>query len=81
MVNRNNNRFSLNLAALPGCIHPDTARALQRMGRERARLVWDWNFGIGERAVLRHRKPIPASDWAEKHRVLLISSHPGRWRN
>lgn len=81
MAITNNNFFKLDLAKLPGCIHPDTARALQRLGRERGSMVWTWNFGIGERAVLRHRKPIPASQWAERHRVLLVSSHPGPWRN
>lgn len=81
MANRNNNFFQLELANLPDRIHQDTARALQRLARERGKIVWDWKFGIGERATLRHRKPMPASQWAERHRVMHLSSRPGPWRN
>jgi phage terminase large subunit GpA-like protein len=35
----------------------------------------------GERKVLRKRRQIPASRWAEKHRVVTMSSVPGRWKN
>lgn len=38
-------------------------------------------FSTGERAVLRKRKPIPVSEWAEKHRILESSSIRGRWKN
>ncbi len=81
MANRNNNFFQLELANLPDRIHQDTARALQRLARERGKIVWDWKFVIGERATLRHRKPMPASQWAERHRVVHLSSRPGPWRN
>lgn len=67
--------------ALPGFIHPETASALERLVRKRGAVGWNWSFSIGERAVLRHRKPIPASEWAERHRVVHVSSQPGKWRN
>lgn len=66
---------------LPGCIHPETRAAVARLTVERGPIVWQWSFGRGERAVLRHRKPIPASQWAERHRVVHDSSRPGRWHN
>lgn len=65
----------------PGWIHPETAAAVARLTAERGGIVWHWTFGRGERAVLRHRQPIPASLWAERHRVVHLSSRPGPWRN
>lgn len=35
----------------------------------------------GERKVLRKRKQIPVSAWAEKHRIVSMSSVPGKWKN
>jgi phage terminase large subunit GpA-like protein len=35
----------------------------------------------GEKRVLRKRKYIAPSEWAEKHRVVTKSAIPGRWRN
>ena len=35
----------------------------------------------GERKLARKRKPIPPSEWAERHRVVTKSAIPGRWRN
>ena len=35
----------------------------------------------GEREVFRKRRPIPASVWAERHRILAMSRFPGPWRN
>ena len=66
---------------LPGCIHPETRAAVARLAAERGLIVWPWAFGRGERAVLRHRPPILASRWAERHRVVHESSRPGPWRN
>lgn len=66
---------------LRACVNPDTARALSRLASERGSIVWDWNFGVGERAALRRRKPIPVSVWAERHRIAHLSSRPGPWRN
>ena len=34
-----------------------------------------------ERKILKKRKPIPVSVWAEKHRVVTMSVLPGMWRN
>ena len=38
-------------------------------------------FSKGERAVLRRRAPVRVSDWAERHRVVEMSSIPGKWKN
>ncbi len=40
-----------------------------------------FRFSRGERNALRRRKPIPVSTWAERHRVVEMSSIPGRWKN
>jgi phage terminase large subunit GpA-like protein len=34
-----------------------------------------------ERKALRRRRAVPVSKWAERHRVLTMSSMPGKWRN
>lgn len=54
---------------------------MARLTAERGPIVWQWAFGRGERAVLRHRKPILTSQWAERHRVVHDSSRRGRWHN
>lgn len=72
---------SFRMDQLPGWLHPETAAAVARLIDARGPLAWDWHFGRGERAVFRHRKPIPASLWAERHRVVHMSSRPGPWRN
>ena len=67
---------------LPGYIHPETRAAIVRLVSARGEaLTWPFSFGRGERAILRHRAPIPVSDWAERHRVVHNSSRPGRWHN
>ena len=38
-------------------------------------------FSRGERKLFRRCRPIPVSEWAEKYRVLEMSSIPGRWKN
>ncbi len=40
-----------------------------------------FSFSPGERKILKRRKPIPVSLWAEKYRVVELSSIPGRWKN
>lgn len=40
-----------------------------------------FTFSKGEKKVLRRRKNIPVSQWAERHRVLEMSSIPGKWKN
>lgn len=66
---------------LPPWLHPETRAAVCRLVAARGRIEWRWSFGRGERAVLRHRAPIPASQWAERHRVVHESSRKGPWRN
>lgn len=43
--------------------------------------VYSFNFSSSERKVFLKRKPILVSEWAERHRVLEMSSIPGRWKN
>jgi len=38
-------------------------------------------FSRGERQVMRRRKPMPVSQWAEKYRMVEMSAIPGRWHN
>lgn len=40
-----------------------------------------FRFSKGERKIMRRRKPIPVSQWAERYRILEMSSIPGKWRN
>lgn len=62
----------------PAWLHPETLATARRI---LCREPWRFAFGLGERAVFRCRKPIPVSQWAERHRVLHQSSRPGRWHN
>lgn len=75
----NSSRFRID--GLPVFIHPETAAAVRQLVKARGQIIWPWAFGLGERAIFRHRKPIPASEWAERHRVVHLSSRPGPWRN
>ena len=65
-------------AVLPSCVHPALLAELRRLGAPQDA---EQAFSAGERAVLRRRKPIPVSLWAERHRVIHTSSRPGPWRN
>lgn len=38
-------------------------------------------FSKGERQALRRRRPIPISEWTERHRHVRMSSIPGKWHN
>ncbi len=40
-----------------------------------------FRFSDGERQVLHKRKPESPSVWTEKHRVLRLSSIPGKWKH
>ncbi|UQZ90682.1 terminase [Deltaproteobacteria bacterium Smac51] len=40
-----------------------------------------FQFSEPEKMVLRKRKPEKPSDWAARHRVLRLSSIPGRWKH
>lgn len=42
---------------------------------------YTFSFNRGERKVFHKRQPVAVSLWAEKHRVLTMSSVPGRWKN
>lgn len=41
----------------------------------------EFAFTASERKVYRRPKPIKPSVWAEKHRVLIKSRFPGKWKN
>lgn len=71
-------RRELRVEALPGWLGPEARAALRGMEDVRkVRCV----FSRGERKLFRRRRPIPVSQWAEKYRVLEMSSIPGRWKN
>ncbi|MDE6735529.1 MAG: phage terminase large subunit family protein, partial [Desulfovibrio sp.] len=72
--------LTFRVGQLPCWLHPETRAAVCRLVAARGRIEWPWSFGRGERAVLRHRAPIPASQWAERHRVVHESSRKGPWR-
>lgn len=40
-----------------------------------------FRYSKGERKIMRRRKPIPVSQWAEQHRTVEMSSIPGKWKN
>ncbi|MDR2821201.1 MAG: phage terminase large subunit family protein [Desulfovibrio sp.] len=67
--------------ALPSCIHPETAAMVRVLVAERGSLGWKWMWKTGERAIFRRRAPVPVSRWAERHRVVHLSSRPGPWLN
>ena len=74
--------LSFRVDQLPGWIHPDTAAAVVRLVEARGPIARQWVFSRGERAVFRHRKAIPVSEWAERHRIIPPHmSRPGPWRN
>lgn len=45
------------------------------------RIRAELKFSAGERKVLKKRRPIRPSQWAERHRILTMSSLPGKWKN
>lgn len=55
----------------------NTLKGLMSTGR----LLKEFEFSKAEKKVLRKRKPVKVSAWAEKHRVLTMSVLPGAWRN
>lgn len=42
--------------------------------------IW-FRYSKGERKIMRRRKPVPVSVWAERHRIVEMSSIPGKWKN
>ncbi|UIJ38504.1 phage terminase large subunit family protein [Desulfobaculum bizertense] len=62
---------------LPGWLPESVREAVLRQAGQ----THVFQFSQGERKVFRRRKPIPVSEWAERHRVVHQSSIPGRWHN
>jgi len=67
-------------APLPSWLAPGVARDVAAYLQNGGGPV-SFQFSKGERKVLRRRRPIPVSQWAERFRVLEMSSIPGRWKN
>ena len=63
-------------AWLSAAVAQDVAAYLQA-----GNLAVIYNFSAGERKIMRRRKPIPVSQWAERHRIVEMSSIPGKWKN
>lgn len=40
-----------------------------------------FRFSRSERKIYRKRKAVPVSEWCERHRVVTMSSLPGKWKN
>ncbi|WP_414998655.1 hypothetical protein [Desulfovibrio sp.] len=66
-------------ATIPAWFPPFLREAVQGLAKDGGKI--DFAFSRGERQVLRRRKPIPVSQWAEKYRVVEMSAIPGRWHN
>jgi phage terminase large subunit GpA-like protein len=49
--------------------------------KEQGQLCYTLQVSDAERKALRKKKPLPVSQWAERHRVLTMSSIPGPWHN
>lgn len=49
--------------------------------RAKGRLEFKGTFSRADRKIMRKRKKIRVSRWAERHRVVTMSSLPGAWRN
>ncbi len=44
-------------------------------------LFHTYPWTAGELHIFRKREPLSVSQWAERHRILRVSAHPGPWRN
>jgi phage terminase large subunit GpA-like protein len=60
---------------------PWLPKGLKDRLKDQGAVVYVGAFSPADRKVMRKRPPVPASEWAEKHRVLTMSSLPGAWRN
>lgn len=67
-------------SGIPPWMSPEVAADV-RAALSSGRCAVDFRFSRGEQAALRRRKAIRVSEWAERHRVLEMSSIPGRWKN
>ena len=65
-------------ASAPAWLSPAVARDVAALAQ--AGIPFTFSFSKGERKILR-RRPVPVSQWAEKYRVVELSSIPGRWKN
>ncbi|WP_303237269.1 phage terminase large subunit family protein, partial [uncultured Bilophila sp.] len=68
---------------IPKWLPPSLALWLRQRAAEQPEraLVVNTRFSKGERSAMKRRKPIPISEWAERHRVLEMSAIRGRWQN
>lgn len=62
---------------LPAWFPESLAEDLNKEGQ----VLLSCEFTKAERKVFRHEKFMWPSEWAEKHRVVTLSSMPGPWRN
>lgn len=69
-----------NSTRLPAWLSPSITRELEERIRAGLPLI-RFQFSKGERKVMRRRKPILVSQWAEKYRIVAMSSIPGKWKN
>ena len=67
---------SINLKSPPWLPTPLKTRL-----QEKGRLEITTKFSKADRKVMRKRRKVPVSQWAEKHRVVTMSSLPGPWKN
>lgn len=65
---------------LPAWMPKETADAVWAYVKDHPE-PYTFCFCKGERKVFHKRQPVAVSSWAEKHRVLTMSSVPGRWKN
>ena len=68
------------VSPLPSWLSPGVAREVAAYLQNGGGAI-GFRFSKGERKVMRRRRPIPVSQWAERFRVLEMSSIPGRWKN
>lgn len=73
--NRKQADVSVRLAEAPSWLPKGLARALAGGSPYR------FAFSQAERTVMRRQKWLPPSKWAERYRVVRMSSLPGLWQN
>ncbi len=56
-------------------------RSLRRRLERQQCIAYKVKFSRAERKIYRKRTPLPVSQWAEKNRVVTLSSLPGPWKN
>lgn len=65
---------------VPSWLSPIVARAVADHAAAGGAAI-HFRFSKGERKVMLRRRPIPVSQWAERHRIVEMSSIPGKWKN